>query len=106
MEKNLGLLKEYQSKSEAEKSEIRKKKREAGNQIHLRNLQEVENSRIQAEADRDAEIIQRLMKEGKSFEEAELHVKKNREFAEKRALKLAERRLRQEERSRLKNNTQ
>ena len=103
MEKNLGLLKEYQSMSEADKAEIRKKKREAGNQIHLRNLQEAENARIQAEADRDAAIIQNLMAQGKTFEEAEANVKRNREAAEARALKLAERKKKQEEKARLKN---
>jgi menaquinone-dependent protoporphyrinogen IX oxidase len=102
MEKNLGLLKEYHRMNEAEKAEIRKKKREAGNQIHLRNLQEAENARIQAEADRDAVIMQNLIEQGKSHEEAEEHVRKNREHAEKRALDLAERKRRQEEKALLK----
>ena len=102
MEKNLGLLKEYRNMSESEKAEIRKKKREAGAQIHLRNLQESENARIQAEADRDAAVMQNLMAQGKTYEEAEEHVKKNREHAEKRALDLAERKRKQEERLLLK----
>lgn len=102
MEKNLGLLKEYQSMSESSKAEIRKKKREAGNQIHLRNLQEAENARVQAEADRDASIMQKLIEEGKTHEEAEEVVRRNRANAEERALKLAERKKRQEEKALLK----
>lgn len=102
MEKNLGLLKEYRIMSESEKAEIRKKKREAGNQIHLRNLQEAENARIQAEAEREAKIMQNLISEGKTHEEAEEVVRKNREHAEKRALDLAERKRKQEEKALLK----
>ena len=103
MEKNLGLLKEYQGMSEKDKAEIRKKKMDAGKQIHLRNTQESENARIQAEATREAEILQNLIAGGKTYEEAEAQVKRNREHAETRALKLAERKRRQEESRKEKN---
>ena len=95
MEKKLGLLQAYQKMSDAEKAEVRKKKREAGEQIHLRNLQEWENQRIQSEAENEAKQIQSFMSGGKTYEEAEAIVRKNREIGEARAAKLAARKARQ-----------
>ena len=95
MEKSLGLYKEYKNMSEAQKAEVRKKKREAGEQIHLRNLQEWENQRIQAEAEAEAKQLQAWMDGGKTYEEASSIIAKNREVAESRAAKLAARKERQ-----------
>ena len=97
MEKNLGLLKEYKTMSEAQKAEVRKKKREAGEQIHLRNLQESENARLQAEAEAEAKNLQGMIERGYTQEQAEDTVKRNRLLAEERAMKLAERKRKQEE---------
>jgi len=103
MEKNLGLLKEYKSMSEAQKAEVRKKKREAGEQIHLRNLQESEHARLQAEAESEATILQGMIEKGSSPEQAEEVLKRNREIGEQRAMKLAERKRKQEEKFAAKN---
>ena len=90
MEKDLGLLAEFKKLSEAEKAEVRRRKREAGIQIHLRNVQEMENQKIQAEAESYAKRIQSWIEGGKTPEEAEAIVKKNYEIAEmKRAKKEA-----------------
>lgn len=97
LEKNLGLFKEYKKMSEAEKAEVRRKKRLAGEQIHLRNVQEIENRRIQQEAEIYAKQIQNWIESGKTPEEAEAIVKKNYEVAEKRREKLAARKARQQE---------
>jgi len=88
MEKKLGLHKKYQDMSESNKAEVRKKKRETGDQIHLQNLQENENRISQAESTVYAQQIQNWMKDGKTAEEAEAIVKANYELTEKRALKL------------------
>lgn len=97
MEKNLGLLKEYKNMSAEQKAAVRKKKREAGEQIHLRNLQESENSRLQAEAEAEARTLQGMIIKGYTPEQAEDFVRKNRELSEGRSVKLAERKRKQEE---------
>jgi hypothetical protein len=103
MEKNIGLLKEYKNMSEAQKAEVRKKKRAAGEQIHLRNLQESENARLQAEAELEAENLRGMIERGYTQEHAEEVVRNNRELNEQRAMKLAERKRKQEERFATKN---
>lgn len=95
MEKKLGLLEEYHNMSEAGKAEVRRKKQQAGEQIHLRNLQENENQRIEAEAASYASQLQSWIKSGKTYEEAEAIMKKNADAVEKRLLKLAARKERQ-----------
>lgn len=97
MEKQLGLLKSYQKMSEREKAEVREKKRRAGEQIHLRNLQEAENQRSQAEADNEAKQIQSWVDAGKTYEEAEAIVRNNREIKRAREEKKAA----QEEKARM-----
>ena len=95
IEKNLGLLKEYKNMTGAQKAEVRKKKRAAGEQIHLKNVQELENQKIQSAADTYASQIQGFMDSGKTYEEAEAILKKNSEVSQKRAEDLARRREKQ-----------
>lgn len=95
MEKKLGLHKKYQDMSEANKADVRKKKRETGDQIHLQNLQENENRISQSDTANYAQQIQNWIKDGKSAEEAEAIVKANYELTEKRALKLLARKTKQ-----------
>lgn len=95
MEKSLGFHKEYQKMNEADKAEVRKKKRETGEQIHLRNLQEWENQRLASEAESEAKQLQTWIEGGKTYEEAAAIIAKNRERQEHRAIKLAERKERQ-----------
>ena len=99
MEKKLGLYKEYSKMGEKEKAEVRRRKREAGEEIHLRNLQEWENQRIQAKSEAYAKQMQSWIDGGKTPEEAEAIMKRNYELAEKRKQDLEARRQRQAERS-------
>lgn len=99
MEKKLGLYKEYAKMSESEKAEVRRRKREAGEEIHLRNLQDWENQRVQAEAEKYAKQVQGWVESGKPLEEAEAIAKKNYELAEKRKQDLEARKQRQAERA-------
>jgi hypothetical protein len=99
MEKDLGLYKKYQNMSDDEKAEVRRRKREAGEEIHLRNLQELENQRIQSETEQYAKQIQAWIASGKTVEEAETIVKNNYDLVEKRKEKLAARQQRQTERA-------
>jgi uncharacterized protein YpmB len=87
-EKQLGFIQDYQNMTEAEKAEVRQRRREAGRQIHLQNSQNVENARITAEADKEAKLIQSFMDSGMDEAEAKRIVENNRMLTEKRALKL------------------
>lgn len=95
MEKQLGLFKEFKKMSESQKAEIRGRKLATGQQIHLQNIQELENQKIQAESDSYARVVQGLMDSGKTLEEAEEIAKKNVEAEDNRRKKLAERAERQ-----------
>ena len=91
IEKNLGLHKEYQKMTDTEKAEVRKKKRQVGEQIHLQNVQEIENRRLQEEANNYAKQVQSWIDGGKTPEQAEEIVKSNYAMKEKRERELAER---------------
>jgi hypothetical protein len=99
MEKQLGLFKELKKMSESQKAEIRNRKNATGQQIHLQNIQELENQKVQAEADSYARVVQGLMNSGKTLEEAEEIAKKNIEHENNRRVKLAERAERQKNKS-------
>ena len=87
-EKQLGFIQDYQNMTEAEKADVRQRRREAGRQIHLQNSQNVENARITAEADKEAALIQSFISGGMDEAEAKRIVENNRMLKEKRALKL------------------
>ncbi len=89
MEKKLGLHKAFSQMSEKQKQEIRDRRRETGVQIHLRNLQEYENAAIQSESERYAKELQGWIESGKTAEEAEAIMSRNREVNEKRSEKKA-----------------
>jgi|688.fasta_scaffold895967_2 hypothetical protein len=95
MEKQLGLFKELKKMSESQKTEIRNRKNATGQQIHLQNIQELENQKVQAEADSYARVVQGLIDSGKTLEEAEEIAKRNIENENARRTKLAERAERQ-----------
>lgn len=95
MEKQLGLFKEFKKMSESQKAEIRSRKNATGQQIHLQNVQELENQKIHAESDSYARVVQGLMNSGKTLEEAEEVAKKNIATEDNRRKKLAERVARQ-----------
>lgn len=87
IEKELGLLKEFKKLSPEGKADVQKRKREMGNQIHLKNTQErIHNLEI-ASAEREAKMIQSLIESGKSEEEVMKMIENNRRAQEKREMK-------------------
>ena len=96
MERHMGLFKEVKSMSTAAQAELRTRKREAGRQIHLKNVEDSTNRASEMEAENIAKQIQSLMADGRTEEEANAFVEKNLSLAEARAEKLAARRERQE----------
>ncbi len=99
IEKNMGLLSTFSKLSQKQKFEISHRKIEAGKQIHLKNIQELENQRINQEADAYAKQLQRWMESGKTQEEAEAILTSSRQIQEARAAKKAARKERQKEES-------
>jgi hypothetical protein len=95
MEKSLGLFKELHKMSESQKAEVRARKQAAGQQIHLKNIQELENQKMNAESDSYARVVQGLMNTGKTLEESEEIAKKNIASEDNRRRKLADRAERQ-----------
>ncbi|NBO21783.1 hypothetical protein EBU94_00360 [bacterium] len=89
LEKELGLLKEFKKLSDAGKKEIQKRKRDAGIQIHLKNVQEANHNLEMANAEREAKFIQSLIESGKSEEEVMRMIENNRRVQEKKDLKRA-----------------
>lgn len=90
-ERNTGMLKIYQEMSEAEKTEVRLRRRLAGEQIHAQFIQNSENARLEAAANYDAEIINRYIASGMSEEESKRIVENNYAVIQKRAEKLRKR---------------
>ena len=89
IEKELGLLKEFKKLSPEGKKEVQKRKRDAGIQIHLKNVQERNHNLEMASAEREAKMIQSLIESGKSEEEVMRMIENNRRVQEKKNLKLA-----------------
>lgn len=87
IEKDLGLLKEFKKLSPEAKKEVQKRKREMGNQIHLKNVQERNHNLEMADAEREAKILQSLIASGMTEEEAMRVLEKNRQVQEKREMK-------------------
>jgi len=98
-EKKLGLFRELSKMSRSQRDEVKFNKRRAGEQIHLSNVQELENKKIQDEAELYAKTLQSLIESGKTYEEAETVVKRNTELEEARRKKLSERREKQNNQS-------
>jgi len=90
-ERNTGMLKIYQEMSEAEKSEVRLRRKLAGEQIHAQFIQNSENARLEAAANYDAEIINRYIASGMTEEDAKRIVENNYAVQQKRADKLRKR---------------
>jgi hypothetical protein len=94
LEKQLGLAKKYQNSSEAEKAEIRARKREMGEKIHQQNLEKMYNDQMAAEEQKQMKFIQSLIESGKTSEEAREILDRNVQIQEKREADLEERKLR------------
>ena len=89
MEKKMGLLDTFSKLTPKEKAEISRRKAEAGKQIHLKNIQELENQRIQQEAESYAKQLQSWIASGKTAEEAEAILVRNNEIQAAKAAKKA-----------------
>jgi hypothetical protein len=87
IEKELGLLKEFKKLSPTAKREVQKRKRDAGIQIHLKNVQETNHNLEMANAEKEAKMIQSLIESGRTEEEVMRMIENNRRVQEKKNLK-------------------
>lgn len=99
LERHLGLKKPT---DKVQLAEYKRRRMEAGKQIHLQFTEDMLNVQEKADAEREAQIIQNMMKDevdrfgnvirkGKTYEEAKAVVLKNYEIQKKRLEKLAKR---------------
>ena len=70
MEKQFGLMKEYQNGSREKKSEIRTRRKEMGKMFHQQHLQRIENDNRTKVDDQDAKFMQELIESGNSESDA------------------------------------
>jgi hypothetical protein len=84
LEKASGLFEQYQKASSKEKSEIRERRRLAGHQIHLHNVQEAENASRERAAELEAQQLRSMIEKGTSEEEAKRILANNQEVRRKR----------------------
>ena len=70
MEKQFGLMKEYQTGSREKRSEIRNRRKEMGKMFHQQHLQRIENDNRTKADEHDAKFIQDLIESGNSEIEA------------------------------------
>jgi hypothetical protein len=94
LEKQLGLSKKYQNSSEAEKAEIRSRKREMGEKIHQQNLEKMYNDQMTIEEQKQMKFIQKMIESGKTPEEARAILDRNVQIQEKREADFKARKLR------------
>jgi len=90
-EKNMGFRKIEKHLTKEEKSLLKQRKLEYAKQSQLLRAQEAENQKNNAEAERWSKIIESWIEGGKTREEAEEMLKRNRELQDKRNLKLEKR---------------
>lgn len=95
LEKQFGLMKQYQKGSPKQRAEIRERRREMGKQLHQQHLEKVENSLRQQAEEREARQMQNLIESGKSEEEARAVIDENHRLRMEREEKLRQRRIRQ-----------
>lgn len=95
LEKRMGFFKEVKEMSAEKQAEFAKRKREAGHQIYLKNLEDTTNKLMEAEAERYSARIAQLVESGLEHSEAEKVLEKNIANEEARKEKLAARRERQ-----------
>jgi hypothetical protein len=88
MEKRVGLYRQYSQMSETQKAEVRRKRIMAGKQIHLNNVQKVEEALDNARSERFAKALQNLIASGIEESAAEAMLVRNIELEEERAEKL------------------
>jgi len=91
LEKQLGLMKKYQKATNSEKAEIRERRREMGEKLHLQNLENVYNAQQAADEKRQMDFIQNMVAQGFTAEEAKKKLDQNLQAQEQRTQELEER---------------
>jgi hypothetical protein len=88
LEKQLGLMKKYQSSTKVEQQKIRQRRREMGEKLRLQNFENNYNAQQQAEEKRQIDFIQEMVNRGFSTEEAKNILDHNFQIEEKRIQKI------------------
>jgi len=84
LEKQFGLMKQYQNGTKEERAEIRARRREMGKKLHQQHLENVENSLREQKEKREAQMIQNWIKSGKTEEEAKAIINENYRIQQER----------------------
>jgi len=95
LEKRIGLFKEVKDMSADKKAEFSRRKQEAGHQIYLKNLEDLTNKLMEAEAERYSQQLAKLVESGIEHSKAEKILETRIATEEARKEKLAARRERQ-----------
>jgi len=90
-EKNMGFHKIEKELTSEERAVLKERKREYARQAQLMRAQEAENNRMNVEAEKWSKLIESYIESGKTREEAEGILQRNRELQEKREAKLEQR---------------
>jgi hypothetical protein len=95
LEKQFGLMKEYQKGNKQKRSEIRARRTEMGKMLHQQHLQKCENENRNKNEEREAKAMQDLIASGKSEKEAKDIIDQRYKIKLEAAERLEERRNRQ-----------
>ncbi len=95
LEKQFGLMKEYQNGNKQKRSEIRARRAEMGKMLHQQHLQKCENENRNKREEREAKAMQELIASGKSETEAKDIINQRYKIKLEAAERLEERRNRQ-----------
>lgn len=95
LEKQMGLMKTYQTSNTEKRNEIRTRRKEMGRMLHQQHLQRIENENRQRAEDTEVKILNDLISSGKSEEEAKQILQQRYADAEERENKREARKQRQ-----------
>jgi len=102
LEKQFGLMKQYQNGSKEQRAEIRTRRLEMGQKLHEQHLENMENSLREQKEKKDVEQLQGWIDKGYTIDEAKKMIADNDRLSEKRAEKLEARMQRQKQDKKLK----
>ena len=83
LEKQLGLMKKYQTALPKEKAEIKERRQEMGQKLHLQNLENDYNAQQAANEKAQVAFIHSMMEKGYSAKEAREMLDRNLQIEEK-----------------------
>jgi len=92
LEKQFGLMKQYQKGSAKTRSEIRERRQEMGRRLHEQHLENIENQQRKDREENEIKIVATLMESGMTEEEAVARLNNNDGISEAREEKLRRRR--------------